>query len=47
MPPDMPDADLWLRIANADFELAAEKDVVDPFALGLRCYHAQQAAEKH
>lgn len=43
---DVPVAVLWLRVARADLDIATEPDVTDPFALGLRCYHAQQAAEK-
>lgn len=39
-------AQLWLRVARADLDIATEPNVTDPFALGLRCYHSQQAAEK-
>lgn len=46
MPRDEPAPRLWLRVAAADLDIARDTTVTDPYAIGLRCYHAQQAAEK-
>jgi len=43
---DAPVPLLWLHVARADFDIASELNVNEPFALGLRCHHAQQTAEK-